>query len=102
MSYCLAFSLISVLADRDLLKSVLECSELVAPLWKCGHPSDTEEDPAVRLSSEDEAAGLEPEPGVARHRFAGSTPAGAPAPTEVPPEVCPAEDEVLVKKRVLK
>ena len=98
----MAFSLISVPADRDLLKSVSECSELVTSLWKHGHPSDTEEDPAVRLSSEDEAAGLEPEPGVARHRFGGPTPVGAPAPTEVPPEVCSAEDEVVVKMRVLK
>ena len=96
------FSLISVLADRDLLKSVLECSELVTSLWKHGHPSDTEEDPAVGLSSEDEAAGLEPEPGVARHRFGGPTPVGAPAPAEVPPKVHPAEDEVVVKKRALK
>ena len=96
--------LFSVLADSDLLKSVLECSELVTSLWKCGHPSDTEEDPAVGLSSEDEVAGLEPEPGVARHRFGGPASVGAPAPTgvPVPPEVCPAGDEVLVKKRALK
>ena len=104
MSYCLAclFSFIPVLADRDLLKSVLECSELVTSLWKRGHPSDTEEDPAVGLSSEDEATGLEPAPGVARHMFGGPTPVGALAPTEVPPKVCPAEDEVLVKRRALK
>ena len=75
---------------------------MVTSLWKCVHPSDTEEDPAVGLSSEDEATGLEPEPGVARHMFGGPTPAGAPAPTEVPPEVRPAEDEVLVKRRALK
>ena len=71
---------------------MLECSELVTSLWKCGHPSDTEEYPAVGLSSEDEAAGLEPEPGVARHRFGGPVSVGAPAPVEVPPEVCPAGD----------
>ena len=98
----MAFSLISVLDDRDLLKSVLECSELVTSLWKCGHPSDTEEDPAVRLSSEDEAAGLEPKPRVARHRFGGPASVGAPVPIGVPPKVHPAEDEVVVKKRALK
>ena len=81
---------------------MLECSELVTLLRKHGHPSDTEEDPAVGLSSEDEAAGLEPEPEVARHRFGGHASAGAPAPAEVPPKVCPAGDEVVVKKRVLK
>ena len=84
------------------MKSVLRCSEPVTSLWKCGQPSDTEEDPSVGLSSEDEATGLEAEPGVARHMFGGPTPAGVPAPTEVSPKVCPAEDEVLVKKRALK
>ena len=73
---------------------------MVISLWKHGYPSDTEEDPAVGLSSEDEAAGLEPEPGVARHRFGGPASAGAPTPVEVP--VCPVGDEVLVKKSVLK
>ena len=80
---------------------MLECSELVTSLWKHGHPSDTEEDPAVDLSSEDEAAGLAPDPGVARHRFGDPASAGAPAPIEVS-EVCPTGDEVLVKKRALK
>ena len=81
---------------------MLECSELVTSLWKHVHPSDTEENPAVRLSSEDEAAGLEPELGVAGHRFGGPASVGAPAPIEVLPKVRPAEDEVLVKKRALK
>ena len=81
---------------------MLECSELVTSLWKHGHPSDTEEDPAVGLSSEDEAAGLEPEPRVARHRFGGPASVGAPAPIEVHLKVHPAGDEVLVKKRALK
>ena len=75
---------------------------MVTSLWKHGHPTDTEEDPAVGLSSEDEDAGLEPKPGVARHRFGGPAFAGAPAPIEVSSKVCPAGDEVLVKKRVLK
>ena len=70
--------------------------------WKHGHPSDTEEDPAVGLSSEDEAADLAPEPGVARHRFGGPASAGAPVPIGVPPKVHPAGDEVLMKKRALK
>ena len=96
--------LISVLANSDLLKLVLECSELVTSLWRCGHPSDTEEDPAVGLSNEDEAAGLGPESRVARHSFEGPASAGAPAPAEVPttPKVHPTGDEVLVKKRALK
>ena len=106
LTKCLRISpgfLVSVLANSDLLKSVLECSELVTSLWKCGHPSDTEEDPVVGLSSEDEAAGLEPESRVARHSFGDPASAGAPAPTEVlAPKPHPAGDEVLVKRRVLK
>ena len=37
-------------------------------------PQTLEEDPSVGLSSEDEATGLEAEPGVARHMFGGPTP----------------------------
>ena len=91
--------LISVLADEDLLKSVLECSELVVSRWKVCHPSDTE-DITVGLSSEDEAKGLAASPGVARCSFGEP----AAAPTEVPaaPEPHPNEDEVVVKKMALK
>ena len=73
-------------------------------MFGIGHPSDTEEDPAVGLSSEDKVAGLEPEPGVTRHKFGGPASAGAPASLKVPvpPEVHPAGDKVLVKKRALK
>ena len=49
------------------------------------------------MSSEDEVAGLEPEPRVARHSFGGSASAEVPA-----PKLHPAGDEVLVKKRALK
>ena len=64
--------------------------------WKVDHHSDTEDDEAVGLSSEDKAEGLPAAPGVARCRF------GGPAPLPVPPEPCLAEDEVVVKKRALK
>ena len=68
--------------------------------WKILHPSDTEDERSVGLSSEDEAEGLEAAPGVAR-RGTGrpatleSQPAPVPAPLQV------AEDEVVMKKRVL-
>ena len=99
---CMASFLISVLADEDLLKSVLECSDLVVSTWKRDHPSDTEDDALVWLSSKDEAEGLATQPRVARRG------AGVPAAVlvEVPAAVLvvsqPSADEVWVKKRALK
>ena len=55
-----------VLANANLLKLVLECSILKVSRWKVEHPSDTEDETLVRLSSEDEAEGLDAVPGVAR------------------------------------
>ena len=49
---CIVSFFISVLADGDLLKSVLECSDLVVLTWKRDHPSDTEDNVLVGLSSE--------------------------------------------------
>ena len=46
--------LISVLADDDLLKPILECSALLPSLWMRDHPSDTEDEAAVGLLSEDD------------------------------------------------
>ena len=94
--------LISVLADENLLKSVLECSDLLVSMWKRDHPSDTEDDELVGLSSKDEVKGLATQPGVARK--------GTGVPAAVPVEVSaavlvepqPSADEVLVKKRALK
>ena len=78
-----------------------ECSKLKESWWKILHPSNTEDDCAVGLSSEDEAEGLEPTPGVSRHSFGGPpTPEAQPA--LVPPQLQVAEDEVVVKKRALK
>ena len=65
------------------------------------HPSDTEDDHAVGLSSEDEAEGLESTPGVSRHSF-GGPPTLEAQPAPVPPQLQAAEDEVVVKKRALK
>ena len=56
----------TVLADVNLVKSVLECSLLKVSRWKVEHPSDTEDETLVGLSSEDEAEGLDAIPGVAR------------------------------------
>ena len=87
---------ISVLADEDLLKLVLECSALQVSHWKVDHPSDTEEDITVGLSSKDEAEGLEPTLGVARCGSSGH------APVSLDSHPVANVDEVLVKKRALK
>ena len=93
--------LVSVLADEDLLKLVLECLDLVVSSWKRDRP-DTKDDVLVGLSSEDEVEGLATQPRVARK--------GAGVPAAVPAEVSvsvpavsqPSADEGLVKKRALK
>ena len=51
--------LFSVLADHDNLKSVLECSQLMRSKWKHDHPSDTEDETLVGLTSEDETEGMD-------------------------------------------
>ena len=66
--------------------------------WKIAHPSDTEDERNVGLSSEDEAEGLEAALGVAR-RGTGGPAAPEPQPAPVPAPVQVAEDEVIVKKQ---
>ena len=55
-----------VLANHDNLKSILECSQLMMSKWKHDHPSDTEDETLVGLTSEDEAEGMDWCEGVAR------------------------------------
>ena len=69
--------------------------------WKILHPSDTEDERSVGLTSEDEAEGMEPAPGVSRHSF-GGPPALVVQPEPEPAQPQVAEDEVVVKKRALK
>ena len=77
-----------------------ECSEIKESHWKIAHPSDTEDERNVGLSSEDEAEGLEVAPGVAR-RGTGGPAAPEPQPAPVPAPVRVADDEVVIKKRAL-
>ena len=56
-----------MIADADLMKSVLEMSRLLTSPYKAEHPSDTEDGYEVGLLSEDEAEGLPADPGMA-HR----------------------------------
>ena len=61
-----AHSIFQLKLTRDLLKSVWECSEMKVSQWKILHPSDTEDEQNVGISSKDEAEDLEAAPGVAR------------------------------------
>ena len=66
MDECMVSFLVSVLADEELLKSVLECLALMVSSWKKDHPFDTEDDITFGLSSKDEAEVLATAPRVAR------------------------------------
>ena len=54
-----------MVTDADNIKDLLEVLELMVTWWKDAHPSDTEDEVNVGLTSEDEAEGLGPETGVA-------------------------------------
>ena len=82
-----------MIADSDLMKSVLETSRLLMLPYKVEHPSDTEDRLDMGLSSEDEAEGLPADPGRA-HRGIVTGPALTPEPT--------GGDEVVVKRRALR
>ena len=80
-----------MIADADLLKSMLEMSRLLTSPYKAEYPCDTEDGLNVGLSSEDEVEGLPTDPGRAcRGIMTGPSP--APKPTE--------GAEVVVKRRV--
>ena len=84
-----------MIADGDLMKSVLETLRLFTLPYKVEHPSDTEDGHEVGLSSEDEAEGLAADPGMACR---GVVTSPAPAPVPEPR----GEDVVVMKKRALK
>ena len=103
MNTCLndQHAVFSVKADSKLLKMVWECSDLKVSWWKILHPSNTEDECTIGLTSEDEAEGLEAAPGVTRCSF-GGPPTLEAQPAPVLPQLHPAEDEVVMKKRALK
>ena len=84
---------ISVVTDADNIKNVLEVLELMVTWWEDAHPSNTEDEVNVGLTSEDEAEGMDRQPGVARRgQVAGGGPPWGATPTPV------EEGEVVVKK----
>ena len=93
LNWSLFSCFISVIADVDLMKSVLETSRLLTSPYKAEHPSNTEDGLEVGLSSEDEAEGLPADPG---RPCRGIVTGPAPAPEST------GDNEVVVKKRALR
>ena len=109
--------LITVKADEDLNKYVLECSRLGHMLWKHHFPQDMEDKAAIGISSEDEVDGMplvdhqarrvvRPTPAVPilpRAAPAAAARSAATASTSMSMDVPqgPVPDEVVVKKSAL-
>ena len=85
------------MADEDNVKDVLLTSPLMVSWYRKEHPSDTEDEGDVGLSSEAEAEGLDPEAGAAqRGQAAREEPPWGATPTLV------GEGEVVVKRWALR
>ena len=86
-----------MVTDADNVKDVLEVSELMVTWQKDAHPSNTEDEVNLGLSSEDETEGMDQQPLIAQrgHAAREGPPQGA-TPTPV------GEGEVVVKKQVLR
>ena len=97
LNWLLFLFFVSVIADVDLMKAVLEMSRLLTSPYKAEHPSDTEDGLEVGLSSEDEVEGLPADPGRACRGIVTGT---APAPATAPESK--GGNKVVVKKRALR
>ena len=86
---------ISVVADADNVKDMLEVSGLMITWWKEAHPSDTEDEVNMGLTSEDEVEGMDQQPGIACRGGAVCEPQQGAA-------AAAGKGEVVVKKRALK
>ena len=80
--YWLLVCLLSVWANKELVKYVLTCRPLENSVYKAHHPDDTDDPHAVGVSSEDEAEGMEDILGVTR-RLNKPSPPEPPQPSPV-------------------
>ena len=98
---------ISVCADEDLEKYVLETSKLCCTMFKCKCPTDTEDEALVGISSGDEAEDLDLDPAITHQAVRQGTPAPIVGTSAVPSAAAtvagptPGPDEVIVKKAAL-
>ena len=83
--------LLSVQADKQLVKDVLTHRPLENSLYQSHHPDDTDNPDTVGMSSEDGAEGMEDILGVSRRL-------NKPSPTEpLPPELAVPEEEGMIR-----
>ena len=83
--------LLSVRANKELVKDVLTCRPLESSVYKSHHPDDTDDPDTISMSSEDEAEGMEDILGVSRRL-------NKPPPAELlPPEPATPEEEGMIK-----
>ena len=103
--------------QRDLVKDITVCADVLMSKYKTRHPDDTDEPQDVGLSSDDEATGMEEYVGIARRltlpKPSLGGPSGAPGkPSATTGSVCPASplpegfmklgpDEIVINKCVL-
>ena len=102
---------ISVHADEDLEKYVLETSRLCHTMFKCKCPADTKDEALVGISSEDEAEDLDLDPAITHWAVRQGAPAPIVGTSPVPSaEVrsaaavagpTPGPEEVIMKKAAL-
>ena len=52
--------------QKDLVKDVMVCGDMLMSAYKIRHPNDTDDPPDVGLSSDDEATGMEQQIGIAQ------------------------------------
>ena len=83
--------LLSVQANKELVKDVLTCRPLESLVYKSRHPDDTDNPDTIGMSSEDEAEGMEDILGVSRRL-------NKPPPAEpLTPEPAAPEEEGMIK-----
>ena len=83
--------LLSVQANKELVKDVLTCRPLESSVYKSHHPDDTDDPDTISMSSEDEANRMEDILGVSRRL-------NEPPPAEpLPPELAAPEEEGMIK-----
>ena len=83
--------LLSVQANKELVKDVLTCRPLESSVYKSHYPDDTDDPDTISVSSEDEAEGMKDILGVSRRL-------NKPPPAEPsPPKPAAPEEEGMIK-----
>ena len=62
----LVWSLAFSVRQKDLVKDMMICRDVLMSAYKVRHPDDTDDPPDVVLSSDDEATGMEEQIGIAQ------------------------------------